>query len=310
MRFFLIDDDEAIRSMLTEIIEDYDLGKVVGEADNGTNIDSQLLDVKNVDILIIDMLMPIRDGIQTVKAIKDDFQGKIIMLSQVENKELVGKAYNLGVDHYITKPINRNEVVSVIKNAAEHMNLRKLVHNIESSLNIALRPEKKQESKIISPEIIVRHKLITAGEVLLSEMGIAGEKGSKDLLNILSFLQKHEQAHMDIHDFPSLKTIFQSIAVRKDGLDTDHEPNIQKECKAIEQRLRRTVFQALINLASMGIIDYANPKFEDYAAKFFDFAEVRKVMLLLENEEKPSMSQAHINIKKFIKVLFIEAKKV
>jgi len=308
MRFFLIDDDEVIRSMLTEIIEDYDLGKVVGEADSGANIDSQLLDVKNVDILIIDMLMPIRDGIQTVKAIKDDFQGKIIMISQVENKEMVGKAYNLGVDHYITKPINRNEVVSVIKNATEHMNLRKLVHNIENSLNIALRPEQKQTAKIISPEIIVRHKLIATGEALLSELGIAGEKGSKDLLNILSFLQKYDQEHTISHDFPSLKDIFQSVAIQKTG--TDNELNIQKECKAIEQRLRRTVFQALLNLASIGIIDYANPKFEDYAAKFFDFAEIRKVMLLLENEKKPNMSQAHINIKKFIKVLFIEAKKV
>ncbi|MDF2565589.1 MAG: response regulator receiver protein [Massilibacillus sp.] len=309
MRFFLIDDDEVIRSMLTEIIEDYDLGKVVGEADSGASISGQLLEVKNVDILLIDMLMPIRDGIQTVKAIKDDFHGKIIMISQVENKEMVGKAYNLGVDHYITKPINRNEVVSVIKNATEHMNLRKLVRNIENSLNIALRPEQKQPTKIISPEIIVRHKLIATGEVLLSELGIAGEKGSKDLLNILNYLQQHEKSHHNGDDFPSLKNIFQNIAIQKFGSEHD-QLAIQKECKAIEQRLRRTVFQALINLASIGIIDYANPKFEDHAGKFFDFAEVRKVMLLLENQEKPSMSQAHINIKKFIKVLFIEAKKV
>lgn len=306
MRFFLIDDDEVIRSMLTEIIEDYDLGKVVGEAENGSTVDNQLLDVKNIDILIIDMLMPIRDGIQTVKAIKNCFNGKIIMLSQVENKELIGKAYALGVDNYITKPINRNEVVSVIKNVTEHMKLRKLINNIESSLNIALRPE-KQKNLPISGEMTTQNKLTSTTEILLSEMGIAGEKGSKDLLNIMQFLEKNELEHKDSHDFPSLKSIFQSIAVPRVG--DDNALNIQKECKAIEQRLRRTVFQALLNLASMGVIDYANPKFEDYAAKFFDFAEVRKVMLLLENEQKPIMSQAHINIKKFIKVLFIEAKK-
>lgn len=304
MRFFIVDDDEAIRYMLTEIIEDYDLGKVIGEAENGACVDQQLLTLKKVDILLIDMLMPIRDGIQTVNAIKDQFNGKIIMLSQVENKEMVGKAYALGVDYYITKPINRNEVVSVIKTASEHINLKKLVRNIESSLHVALRP---QEKSAPIEKNSARQQATKAGELLLSEMGIAGERGCKDLLAILIFLFDYEQEHKGAKDFPCLKEIFTRIAENKIGPGS--ESDIQKECKALEQRLRRTIFQALVNLASMGVVDYANPKFEDYAAKFFDFAEVRKMMLCLENDEKPHMSQSHINLKKFIKVLFIEVKK-
>lgn len=306
MRFFIVDDDDAIRYMLTEIIEDYDLGKVIGEAENGLAVEHSLLELKKVDILIIDMLMPIRDGIQTVKAIKNDFSGKIIMLSQVENKEMVGKAYSLGVDYYITKPINRNEVVSVVKTASEHIKLKQLFHNIESSLNIAFRPNPETKNSPDSPTLL-RNKAITNSEIALSEMGIAGEKGCRDLLNILRFLYDYEEEHTDTKDFPSLKLIFTTISERK--ISTNSEPEVQKECKALEQRLRRTIFQALVNLASMGVIDYANPKFEDYAAKFFDFAEVRKVMLCLENNEKPAMSQSHINIKKFIKVLFVESKK-
>lgn len=304
MRFFIVDDDDAIRYMLTEIIEDYDLGKVAGEAENGSVVDHALLELKKVDILIIDMLMPIRDGIQTVKAIKNDFKGKIIMLSQVENKEMVGKAYGLGVDYYITKPINRNEVVSVIKTASEHIKLKKLFQNIESSLNIALRPETAPKKQ---PDLSLRGKTIKNSEIILSEMGIAGEKGSRDLLNILRFLYDYEQEHTDAKDFPSLKLIFTTISEKKIG--PENEAEVQKECKALEQRLRRTIFQALVNLASMGVVDYANPKFEEYAAKFFDFAEIRKIMLILENNEKPSMSQSHINIKKFIKVFFMESKK-
>ncbi len=307
MRFMIVDDDEVIRTMLSEIIEDYDLGEIAGQADNGSLIDAALLERKKIDILVIDMLMPIRDGVQTVKAIKSDFTGKIIMLSQVENKEMIGNAYSLGVDYYITKPINRNEVVSVIRAVSEHMQLKTLVHNIEKNLHTALRSNNSAEIAHTIRHTPLPLTIRQKGEMMLTEMGIGGEKGCKDLLDILQFLQEQEQENLAQKDFPSLKIIFTKIAEAKLGQENTIE--IQKEYKALEQRLRRTIFQALVNLASMGIIDYANPKFEEYAAKFFDFTEVRKIMLTLENNEKVNMSQIHINSKKFIKVLFMEAKK-
>ncbi|WP_019554526.1 response regulator [Propionispira raffinosivorans] len=307
MRFMIVDDDEVIRTMLSDIIEDYDLGEIAGEADNGSLIDTALLERKKIDILVIDMLMPIRDGVQTVKSIKADFTGKIIMLSQVENKEMIGNAYSLGVDYYITKPINRNEVVSVIRAVSEHMQLKNLVHNIEKNLHTALRSNHSAEIANTIRHTPLPLTIRQKGEMMLTEMGIGGEKGCKDLLDILQFLQKQEQETLMQKDFPSLKIIFTKIAEAKLGQENTIE--IQKEYKALEQRLRRTIFQALVNLASMGIIDYANPKFEEYAAKFFDFTEVRKIMLTLESNEKVNMSQIHINSKKFIKVLFMEAKK-
>jgi two-component system response regulator YcbB len=302
MRFMLVDDDEAIRSMLSEIIEDYDLGKVIAEAENGLDVDNQLLTMKNIDILIIDMLMPLRDGIQTVKNIKDQFNGKIIMLSQVEDKELVGNAYSLGVDYYITKPINRNEVVSVIRSVSEHIRLKTLVHNIESNLHVALRPD--QENPLpAAPQPKQSPNVIRHGEIILGELGISGEKGAQDLLDILQFLHSKESTH----DFPSLKDIFTNLAASKFHTDDLHD--IQKEYKALEQRLRRTIFQAMVNLASLGIVDYANTKFEEYAPKYFDFAEIRKIMRCLEDDQRPNMSQVRINSKKFIKVFFMETKK-
>lgn len=93
MRFFIVDDDEAICCMLTEIIEDYDLGEVVGQENDGSVISGELLALKKIDILIIDLLMPGRDGIETIRSMNSSFKGKIIMLSQVEDKEMIGKAY-------------------------------------------------------------------------------------------------------------------------------------------------------------------------------------------------------------------------
>lgn len=115
MLFYIVDDDEATRSMLTEMIEDEELGEIVGEAENGALLDEDYATLKRTNILLIDLLMPVRDGIETIRHIKPSFPGKIIMISQVEAKELVGRAYSHGAEYYITKPINMFEVIAVIK---------------------------------------------------------------------------------------------------------------------------------------------------------------------------------------------------
>jgi two-component system response regulator YcbB len=136
-----------------------------------------------------------------------------------------------------------------------------------------------------------------------------GESGCKDLVDILFYLDKHEsQGHIG-HEFPSLKDIFNNVAIKKLSLSSPDANDIKKEVKALEQRVRRTIFQGLIHSASLGITDYTNPIFEEYAPKFFDFTEIRKLMINLQNNSKPSISDCHINVKKFVKVLFIESKK-
>jgi len=294
MRFMLIDDDKAVRYMLEDIIEDFELGEIVESIDNAVDIDNNYLHIKNIDILIIDMLMPVRDGVETVKAIKENFTGKIIMLSQVEDKEMVGKAYALGVDYYITKPINRNEVVGVIRTACEHVNLQNFVSNVKDNLSNILNSDKSSEQKD-------KHSLAMAGKVILRDLGIAGESGGSDFVQMLQWLDNNGQQVEQ--SFPALKEIFVQIAKEKNVVD------IKKEVKAMEQRIRRTIFQAMVNIASFGNVDCANPKFDDYAARYFDLAEIYAVMKKLEKEEKIQISQVHINSKRFIRTLYSDSNK-
>ncbi|AWI06084.1 response regulator [Clostridium drakei] len=304
MNFFIVDDDEAIRSMLADIIEDYDLGEVVAEAENGSNINNQLLKSKKVDIIIIDLLMPLKDGLQTIHDLGDCFSGKTIMLSQVEDKEMIGKAYSLGIEYYITKPINRLEVISVIEKVIEHMKLEKSIQDIQKTLNI-LQFNKGKDKQVHS---FMSKDITSSGQFLLTELGIIGESGSRDLLDIVQYLFECENEKPFDLGFPSLKKIFIDVAMKKLGPLCD-SMDLNKEIKASEQRIRRSIYQALNHLASLGLTDYSNPKFEEYAAIFFDFTEVRKKMLELQNESSSSISSVHINTKKFVKVLYIESKK-
>lgn len=305
MRFFIADDDAAISTMLTEIIEDYDLGSVVGTLDNGSTIDKTLLTLKKIDILIIDLLMPIRDGIETIRSLGGDLDTKIIMLSQVEDKDMIAEAYSLGVEYYITKPINRLEVIKIIEKVTENIKLQKSIYDIKKTLNIL-----DYEKKDFKPNIHAEKKtIITSGKFLLSELGIIGENGSSDLLSMLEYVYSSESRTDIKDDFPALKDIFTNIAVKKLGSEA-LSSQIAKEVKASEQRVRRAISQSLTHLASLGLMDYSNEKFEEYSSSFFDFTEIRKKMLELESSTKPSESKVRINMKKFVKVLYMEAKKI
>ncbi|EYE88530.1 transcriptional regulator [Fervidicella metallireducens AeB] len=239
MKFFLVDDDDAIRSMLTEIIEDCGLGEVVGEAQNGAEINSKLLNIKKVDILIIDLLMPIRDGLETVREVAPTFDGKIIMLSQIEDKKMVGEAYSLGVEYYITKPINRLEVIGVVQKVIEHMRLQKSINDIQNTLNFLTTGKTENREVITSKD----KDIISAGQTILTDLGIIGESGSKDLLEILKFLSEMEGEKLKEHEFPSLKDIFLSVAEKRLGTFASDD-DIKKEIKASEQRVRRAIYQA------------------------------------------------------------------
>jgi len=303
MLFYIVDDDEGTRAMLTEIIEDEDLGVVIGEAENGSMLDERLLTTRKVDILLIDLLMPNKDGIETVHDIKPIFKGKTIMISQIESKELIAQAYSHGIAYFITKPINKIEVLSVIKNVTENIQLEKSIYNIHKLAGATLpgHPAPKENNTLIQD-------FTSYAQLLLSEAGIVGENGYQDLLDILDYLFKYKKEETLIHGLPHLKDISLELAKEKKGLSSEQE--LSREIKASEQRIRRAVYHSLTHFASLGLDDFMNPSFEKYASKFFDFAIVRKRMDEIKNNKSLSSPQIRVNTKKFIQVLYFETKRL
>ncbi|MCM2990143.1 response regulator [Bacillus safensis] len=307
MRFFIADDDRAIRSILSQIIEDEDLGEVVDEAGDGVGLEAHSLNLKKVDILLIDLLMPARDGIQTIRHIHPEFKGKVIMISQVEAKEMMAEAYELGIEYYIHKPVNRIEIVSVIRKVMERIKLEKSIYDIQASLRhvLPLEPVISQGAGAEAK----RRTMKEAGEFLLSELGIVGESGSKDLLEILIYLHETQSANSHEVNFPPLKQLFIKTAERKlDHGATDVE--VMREVKAAEQRIRRAIHHSLNHFASLGLTDFSNPKFEHYASKFFDFTDVSQRMKEMQKTSSPAGSTGRVNTKKFVQIFYFEAKQL
>lgn len=285
----IVDDDMVSRRMLQNIIEDGGLGEVAGTAGGGIEGVRMILDVRP-DVVLIDLLMPDQDGIETITQLKDKgFTGKYIMISQVENKEMVGQAYQKGIEFFIHKPINRVEVEAVLNKVSEGLKYELYIMEIKQSL-----------AKLGSLELPTARKERPVRDfvkLILMDMGIIGEIGSKDILSIMEYLIEHRQTT----GFPPLRELYESAAQTYKQSSKD----IEKESKAIEQRIRRTVMAALANIASIGLTDYSNPKFEYYAPLYFDFQDVRLKMREMDEDHR-SPDKGKVNIKKFLQVFHVE----
>ena len=130
--FMIIDDDIAIGKILEQIIKKNQLGRVISILTTGKNAKDTVIKL-NPDILLIDLLLPEVDGIEIVKRVMDSgYKGKIIMISQVEEEEMISNAYKSGILFYINKPINMIETVSVISNVKKQVELEKSISVIKN----------------------------------------------------------------------------------------------------------------------------------------------------------------------------------
>ncbi|MGN7479579.1 response regulator [Solibacillus silvestris] len=286
MRYFIVDDDRASRVMLSNIINDCELGTVIGEAKNGIEAIPQIL-MMQPEFVLIDLLMPKLDGIETIERLQQNgFKGQFIMISQVVNKEMVADGYSKGIEFFIHKPINKIEVQMVLKRTAEQYLLKNSLQAIRQSLTNFDISEATHTKKTTREHI----------QSILNDMGIVAEVGSEDIIKIIEqlLIEKHKIAPL-----PPLKEVYERVAM----LTKNTPDDILKESKAIEQRVRRTILAAMINLANLGIVDYTNSEFEYYTPRYFDLTDIRYLMQQIENNDQ---RKAKVNIKKFIQVLYSE----
>ncbi len=112
MKILVVDDEELIRNVLKEYLQLE--GFLVEEAQNGEEAVHKALH-DEYDLLIMDIMMPKKDGYQACKEIKMTKDIPVIMLSArgEECDKLIG--FDLGIDDYVTKPFSPKEVVARVK---------------------------------------------------------------------------------------------------------------------------------------------------------------------------------------------------
>jgi len=113
---------------------------IIGKAINGKQL-IKLLETKRPDIILLDIIMPELDGIETLKIVKKKYELiKIIMLSQFGERGLIKKCIELGADGYLLKDCGKQELIHSIKTVnagGTWFEIRNIIHNLKKEVSIS-----------------------------------------------------------------------------------------------------------------------------------------------------------------------------
>ena len=284
MKIYLIDDDKNILNILKLIIRNQNLGEICGTATCGIDALDDFSQI-HPDIIIVDLLMPEIDGIALVKKAKSLLPNTaFIMLSQVNSKDMIAEAYESGVEFYIQKPINSIEVVSVITKVSASLSAQRTLQQVQNIFML----QNTAPTTTSAVQETVEKEYITKLKGILQKLGIAGEKGCKDIITIIEYLMEHD---LDLED----TTLNQLCS------------NFTENPKSMEQRIRRTANLGMINLAHLGLEDYYNDTFTAYTGTLYNFEQIRREM---EHIRGKSFKGGNVKIKSFLNSLIIACQEV
>lgn len=110
IRILIADDHHMFLDGLKSLLKPIQRFSVVGEADNGQEV-LNFLEKNEVDVVLLDMNMPIMDGLKTLKIIKEKHTSvKVIMLTMFDTREYIEKLLKAGADGYILKNTGKSEL--------------------------------------------------------------------------------------------------------------------------------------------------------------------------------------------------------
>lgn len=130
MRVLVVDDESLIRMDIVEMLEDVG-HEVVAEGENGEQA-IELAREYSPDIIIMDVKMPVMDGISAAKVIGDEEIAPVLLLTAFSQNDIVDKANDAGVIAYLVKPIREEQLLPAMSVAVQRFkDLKKLNLELE-----------------------------------------------------------------------------------------------------------------------------------------------------------------------------------
>ncbi len=118
MKLLIVDDAKLIHFMVKKILKANEIEDVeFADAFNGSEA-VELAKTFSPDLVLLDVVMPEKDGIETLKALKENNPDiEVIMVSSLGTQDKVSEALSLGAKAFIQKPFDEDELCQYIKQA-------------------------------------------------------------------------------------------------------------------------------------------------------------------------------------------------
>ena len=158
----VVDDDEGIRSLVKKYLNENNF--LVSTADSAESA-SKKIDIIEFDLIILDIMMPGKSGLEFIKENKKRLNTPIILLTAKGEPTERIEGLEIGADDYLPKPFEPKELVLRIQNIlnkTKKINQKRIIefNNIKINLNKLLISNREKEHKINNTEKVILEKMI------------------------------------------------------------------------------------------------------------------------------------------------------
>ncbi len=190
----LIDDDTNLSNLLAEYLRNQ--GHIVHSASDGQKGLHTFFDQKP-DLIVLDVTMPVKDGWETLKRIREMSQTPVIMLTARSDESDILRGFSLGVDDYVSKPFSFAQlgarVRAVLTRSGESISPAERLE--AGTLNVDLSTRRVIRDGELVPLTPTEFKLLVAlmrhpGEVISAE-DLVREVWGPQYANEIGFVRRY-----------------------------------------------------------------------------------------------------------------------
>ena len=178
----VVDDDDGIRELVKKYLSENNF--LITTANSAEDAKEKISIIK-FDLIVLDIMMPGKSGLEFTSENKDNINTPIILLTaKGESNERV-EGLEVGADDYLPKPFDPKELVLRIKNIlnkTKSKNIKRIIEfdNVKIDLNKLLIIQNKKEFKINNTEKTILEKMINA----------PGQTFSRESIGKIIYLEK------------------------------------------------------------------------------------------------------------------------
>lgn len=202
IKVLIADDHVLYRAGVKTALSSKNDVKVIAEADNGMHL-LHMLKTVQPDVILLDIQMPIMDGIAALPEIKSNWPNiKVIMLTMLEDHSMITKLMELGANSYLSKTSDIEIIYEAIITCFEQD------YYFNALTNKALLTNLKQRNQITTQRIVQQEAQLNDKEMLILRL-MCQEKTTKEIADIVDLSPRTVEA---IRDKLKVKTGAKSTA--------------------------------------------------------------------------------------------------
>ena len=201
IKIAIVDDNTFLLHAVKEKLSFFDDVSVKHASVNGSDLLTKLQENHNLDLILMDIEMPVLNGIETTQMVKQKYPHiKIVMLTAFDNDEHIFNAIKAGADGYLLKEINPKDLYDGIRetlNGGAAMNpsiAMKTLKLLRNPIDIK-NPSDQEEISLSDREVEVLEQLSKglSYTVIASHLFLSPSTVRKHIENIYKKLQVHSK---------------------------------------------------------------------------------------------------------------------